>query len=110
MSADLTIQILREIRDGIHATNARLDQTNARLDQTNARLDETNMRMEQGFESLSRRLVDSELRTATALVNLAGSVREVTDLLRSQHDLRPRVQKCEAEIGQLKKRLRPRQV
>lgn len=103
MVADITVEILREIRDGIHETNARLDQTNARLDQTNAR-------MEQGFDALSRRLVESELRTATALVDLAGSVREVTDLLRSQNDLRPRVEKCEAEIGQLKKRLRPRQV
>ena len=110
MSADLTLQILREIRDGIHATNARLDQTNARLDQTNARLDETNVRMEQGFDSLSRRLVDSELRTATALVELAGSVRDVTQLLRSQHDLRPRLEKCEADIVALKRRARPRQV
>ena len=96
MSADITVEILREIRDGIHETNARLDQTNAR--------------MEQGFDALSRRLVESELRTATALVDLAGSVREVTDLLRSQNDLRPRVERCEAEIGALKKRLRPRQV
>lgn len=95
MSGDLSTKILREIRDAIHETNARLDQTNAR--------------MEQGFDSLSRRLVDSELRTATALVELAGSVREVTDVLRSQHDLRPRIDKCEAEIGELKKRLRPRQ-
>ena len=45
MSGDLSTKILREIRDGIHETNARLDQTNARLDQTNER-------MEQGFDSL----------------------------------------------------------
>jgi len=95
MSTDLTTSILREIRDGIHATNAPLDQTNAR--------------MEQGFDQPSRRLVESEMRTSTAIVELAGSFRDVTDLLRSQHDLRPRVEKCEAEISELNKRLRPRQ-
>lgn len=40
---DLTVQILREIRDEIVSTRdalgARIDETNARLDQTNARLD-----------------------------------------------------------------------
>jgi methyl-accepting chemotaxis protein len=50
MTTDLTIEILREIRDGIRDLrgdfNARLDQTNARLDQTNARLDQTNARLE----------------------------------------------------------------
>jgi hypothetical protein len=35
--SDLTIEILRGIRDEVRQTNARLDQTNARLDQTNAR-------------------------------------------------------------------------
>ncbi|MBK5938918.1 hypothetical protein [Halochromatium roseum] len=68
MSTDLTIEILREIRDGISGlrtefierldqTNARLDQTNARLDQTNARLDQTNARLgnvEQGLADLGK--------------------------------------------------------
>lgn len=37
--SDLTIEILKSIRDGVRDTNARIDETNARLDQTNARLD-----------------------------------------------------------------------
>jgi hypothetical protein len=49
-SVDLTVHILREIRDelrtGFTAVNDRLDQTNARLDRTNARLDRTNARLE----------------------------------------------------------------
>ena len=36
---DLTTEILRDIRDAVRSTNARLDETNARLDETNARLD-----------------------------------------------------------------------
>lgn len=61
MATDLTIEILREIRDGVldlrrdlntqiselrEDFNARLDQTNSRLDQTNSRLDQTNSRLE----------------------------------------------------------------
>lgn len=102
MSNDLTTSILREIRDGIHATNARLDETNARLDQTNTQ-------METGFDRMRRAMVESEMRTATAIVELVGSVREVTVHLRNQNDLRPRMEKCEAEIGELKKKLRSRQ-
>ena|ERR1043165_2008358 len=37
--SDLTVSILREIRDAIVKTNARLDETNIRLDETNTRLD-----------------------------------------------------------------------
>ncbi|HYN76585.1 MAG TPA: hypothetical protein VES73_02180 [Lamprocystis sp. (in: g-proteobacteria)] len=52
MITDLTIEILREIRDGIQEMrqdfNQRLDQTNERLDQTNARLE----RVEHGLQDL----------------------------------------------------------
>ena len=61
MSTDLTIEILREIRDGISGLRTefieRLDQTNARLDQANARLDQTNLRLgnvEQGLNDLGK--------------------------------------------------------
>lgn len=68
MATDLTIEILREIRDGISGlrkefidrldqTNDRLDQTNNRLDQTNARLEQTNSRLanvEQGLNDLGK--------------------------------------------------------
>jgi methyl-accepting chemotaxis protein len=47
---DVTVEILRQIRDGITSLqegfNSRLDQTNSRLDQTNSRLDQTNSRLE----------------------------------------------------------------
>lgn len=61
MATDLTVEILREIRDGIQDLrvdfNARLDETNARLDQTNARLDQTNDRLdrvERGLNDLGK--------------------------------------------------------
>ena len=47
MSGDeLTVAILREIRDEIRTTNQRLDVTNQRLDVTNQRLETTNQRLE----------------------------------------------------------------
>ena len=102
---ELTVEILRSIRDEAKVTNQRLEQTNQRIDQTNQRLDQTNFRLEEMREELSRRIVESELRTSTAITDLAGTVREMTSFLRAQHDLRPRLEKCEHEIDILKRRL-----
>src|SRR5688572_24952525 len=92
---DLTIHVLKEIRDAVVQTNARIDETNARLDETNARIEGTNARVEQ----LGQRMVEGELRTATAITELAGAVHGVRDLLKEQLDLRSRVERCEADIG-----------
>ncbi|MBI5478239.1 MAG: hypothetical protein HY906_05245 [Deltaproteobacteria bacterium] len=49
-AADLTIEILKEIRDGVRETNARIDQTNERLEtmrtELSTRIDATNTRMD----------------------------------------------------------------
>ncbi len=87
---DLTIEILRDIRAGIEKTNERVD---ALREDANARLD-----------LLSRRIVESEVRTSTAIVDLAGTVREMTTVLRAQSDLRPRVERCERDIEELRQR------
>jgi len=54
---------------------------------------------------LSGRIVESEVRTAAAITDLHGTLREVLDVLRDQHDLRPRVDRCERDIGDIKQRL-----
>jgi uncharacterized protein Yka (UPF0111/DUF47 family) len=106
---DLTIEILKGIRDEGRKTNERIDETNERLGALNQRLDVTNVRVEEGLtnlrEELSRRIVESEIRTATALTALAGDVRELTAFLRETQDLRPRVAQCEKDIDALKRRL-----
>jgi uncharacterized protein Yka (UPF0111/DUF47 family) len=56
-------------------------------------------------DELSRRIVDSEMRTATAITELAGTVGELTDVLRRQADLRPRVEQNERDIDELKRRM-----
>ena len=88
---DLTIEILKDIRDEVR--------------QTNVRLDETNERVETGLADVSRRIVESEIRTSTAIADLAGTVREMTSVLRAQHDLRPRVERCERDIVELQRKV-----
>jgi len=53
------VQILREIRDEVRATNGRLDQTNECLDETNERLGR-----------LERRVTETEIRLASELTAL----------------------------------------
>ena len=92
---NLSVRILREIRDEIRRTNERIDATSASL----------SSRIDAMHEGLSHRIVESEVRTATAITELAGTVRDMTAVLRVQHDLRPRVERCEKDIAELKSRL-----
>jgi hypothetical protein len=110
--SELAIEILRDIRDQTEKTNARLDETNRRLDEASRRLDqrlhEPGGRVDAMRDELSRRIVETEIKTTTALAELAGTVREMTGVLRAQHDLRPRVEKCERDILEVRLRLEER--
>lgn len=88
---NLSVRILKEIRDEVRRTNERIDATNAQLEAMHT--------------GLSQRIVESELRTATAITELAATVRDMTSVLRAQNDLRPRVERCEQDIAELKGRL-----
>jgi hypothetical protein len=57
------------------------------------------------LHDLSRRVVESEVRTSTAITELAGAVHEVTSVLRGASELRPRVERCEDDIATLRRRL-----
>ena len=50
-------------------------------------------------------MVHSEIRTATAIAELAGTVSEMTGVLRNASELRPRVERCELDIADLRARL-----
>lgn len=93
--SDLTVQILREIRDAVRETNVRVDQTNVRLE-------ETRSMMEEKFDILAQRIVESEIRTATAITGLGGALDQVKNLLMDRLDLRDRVDRCERDISLLK--------
>jgi chromosome segregation ATPase len=90
---DLTIEVLKSIRDEVKSVRGEVTSVRDEVKATNVRLEE-----------LSRRVVESEIRTSTAITDLAGTVREMTTVLRAQSDLRPRVERCEREIDDLKRR------
>jgi chromosome segregation ATPase len=102
--ADLSTQILIEIRDEIRATrtdlSSRLDDTNSRLDQTNSRLDQTNSRLDR----LERRQVDTEIRLSTDIVALTGAVHDLRDTLLEDRHLRQTVDDHEQRIRALETR------
>src|SRR5262245_2954616 len=108
-STAITVEILKDIRGEIKKTNARLDQTNARLDTfaqaVRGELTDVRGELQELRDDLGRRIVESEMRTATAITDLHGTVRELTSVLRNQADLRPRVEKCEQEIVDIKEQL-----
>jgi hypothetical protein len=39
------------------------------------------------------------------ITELAGTVHEMTGVLRAQHDLRPRVERCERDIADIRRRM-----
>ena len=98
-TTDITIEILTGIRQELRDLGTRVDGTNTRVD----RLQEEMHGMR---EDLSRRIVDSEIRTSTAIADLTGTVREMTAVLRAANDLRPRVERCENDIAEIKRRRR----
>jgi septal ring factor EnvC (AmiA/AmiB activator) len=84
---DLTIEILKQIRDGVTQTNEQLDQTNERLDR------------------VERRQSEMETRLATELVAVAGAVRELRDVLVEDRKLRDTVRDHERRIRSLEEAL-----
>ncbi len=97
-SDDLTIRVLIEIRDEIRSTNQRVDRTNERVDRLSEQLTGR-------IDDLGVRMVESELRTSTAITELHGTMRNVHTLLVDRLDLRDRVERCERDIDELKRRV-----
>jgi uncharacterized protein involved in exopolysaccharide biosynthesis len=88
---DVTVEILEDLRQDMRETKDELRLTRTELSE---RIDETN-----------QRIVASEIRIATAITGLAGTVGEMRDGYRASNDLRPRVERCESEIAEIKRRL-----
>jgi chromosome segregation ATPase len=108
---DLTIEILkgiredtREMRDGLRQTNEALKQTNVELRKTHEEVRQTNVRLDALRGDMGRRMTELEVRVATELVGVAGAVREVRDMLRDDLRLRDRVEDHERRIAAMERR------
>lgn len=86
-NSDITVKILRSIRDEIRSTNERLDTTNERLG------------------SLEKRQTESEVRLSTELLAVVTAVNEVHDLLKDELAIRKQVTEHEKRILILEQRL-----
>jgi hypothetical protein len=56
--SDITVQILKDIRDEIRGTNGRVDTTNSRLDTMNSRLDTMEYALSQRLGAVELTLLD----------------------------------------------------
>ncbi|MCR9162541.1 MAG: hypothetical protein ACE37F_19110 [Nannocystaceae bacterium] len=84
--SDITVELLKQIRDGVYETHERIDQTNARLDQTNKRLDQTRVelleKLEETRSHLSERIDQTNGRIGrleTSVSTLIGAVSSLAD-------------------------------
>ena len=106
MSSDeMTLRVLYEIRDGVRATNERVDATNARLDVMNSKLttfedrlervEERLERVEARSERLGAQIVESEIRTATAINETSFTLQQIYKAIKDRN----------REIDDIKRRL-----
>jgi len=72
---DLTIEILKDIRQETRETKEEIRALSGRMDRLHARMTET------------------DIRTATAMTDLVGTLHEMRDEFRSSTELRPRVER-----------------
>jgi uncharacterized protein involved in exopolysaccharide biosynthesis len=93
-TSDITVLVLREIRDEIKGVRREQQQTNARLESVEHRL-----------ESVDNRLVTLETSVAHELVEFRKDFVVVRDLLVSRRDLGQRVARVEADVADLKRRV-----
>jgi hypothetical protein len=110
MSDDsLTTRVLIEIRDEIRQTNARLDVLSQRVERgfelTNERLEQTNARIDRVRTELKEEIRDVNLRTHTRLIELNAAATRTNEMLQDRFQLRDRVERCELEIDEIKKRV-----
>jgi uncharacterized protein YPO0396 len=94
---DLTIEILKGIRDEARKTNERLDVTNDRLGELRTELVDR-------IERVERRQTETEVRLATELIAVGSAVRDVRDLLREDRVLRDRVDDHERRLVAVERR------
>jgi ATP-dependent exoDNAse (exonuclease V) beta subunit len=109
MSDEVTLKVLIEIREELRGTREEIRGTNQRVDQLTLRVDQlaidTTHKFDQLRTELKGELLESEVRQSTRMTELIASTRNLHDLLADRFDLRDRVERCESEIAELKKRV-----
>ena len=109
--ADEQVEILRAIWNEMKGLNGRVDKTNDRLDavrvEVKGEIAELRTELKSEVDQLRRRVVESEVRLATATTQLSTEVQSLGGLIREwreEHrsdraDIRHRIERLEDRVG-----------
>jgi hypothetical protein len=97
---DLSLSVLKQIRDAVTQTNVRLDETRGDLSQ---RLDQTREELSQRLEQLARRQTETEIRLATELTAVVGAVHSLRDAVVADRELRKTVENHEQRLSAIER-------
>ncbi len=97
MARDLTVEVLKQIRDEIVGLRGELRETRTALSD---RIDQTNEKV----DVLARRQTETEVRLATELVAVAQAVTSVRQIIGEKLDDRRRVDDHERRLGVLERK------
>jgi predicted nucleic acid-binding Zn-ribbon protein len=102
---DLTLRILNEVRNDVRALKEQLDGHDARFDAIDRELAGRFDTLDRRFDAVDRRQTEADVRTATALAEVAGTLRDLHAMVRDRLELRDRVDRCERDIADLQHRV-----
>ena len=104
-SDDLTVRILIEIRDRLDQTNTRLAQTNVDLNKGLGHLCERIDHVGDRVDQLGDRVTGLELKLSSELMAVNTTLSEVAGVMKGRRQLTERVDRCEQDIADLKRRI-----
>jgi predicted nucleic acid-binding Zn-ribbon protein len=102
---DLTIEILKDIRQEMRETKEEIRETKEEIRHTREDLHDEIHALSGRVDRLHTRITETDIRTATAMTDLVGTLHEMRDEFRCSKELRPRVERCEQDIADIKRRL-----
>lgn len=76
-AADLTVEILKQIRDDMRGLREEIAGVRTEIAQTNGKLDNLVQHTDARFDELNRLRVESETRLSTTLISLAQTMAEI---------------------------------
>jgi hypothetical protein len=106
-TSDITIEILKQIRDEVRQTNIRLGGVSERLDGVAERLDGVSERLDgvsERVERVEKRQTESEIHLATEIVAVVGAVSSLRDAILEDRQLRGQLADHESRLRMLERR------
>src|SRR5205814_9456843 len=97
------VEVLKEIRDGVRGTNARLETVESRIQFVEKRLKSGFTELSQKIETVAKKQLEAEMHVVTELVSVADVLRSGTATRKADQQT---VRALEKRVGALEKRRR----